>query len=362
MSKILFLGDLYYDYSYISFDIEKIINFVKQNDYKCILNLEAPFYAYNSKPRLKIGPNLFQNDITIQILKELNVIGVTLANNHILDFGKESLMKTIEILKENNIQYCGAGLTKEEAIKPMTFKINDLVFDVYNYGWNIEGTKSAKSFKCGSAPRKQNVILKNIRKSNNFCINIMHWGFEYSLFPQPMDVNLAHKMIDNGCDLILGHHPHVIQSHELYNNKDIFYSLGNFYFSSRRDRFKRYVFNTNPTDRCNYGLGLVFDVETKKVEQKINFYYDNQTKETVILVDEEKRVLTDITNINVNTKRYRSKIKANRQNKNPIYTTNSVSNFFRYIKQKLYSWWCLIGIKFSFIDSAKKQIKKIIGK
>lgn len=361
MSKILFLGDLYYDYNIIEKDMQKIIDFIKKNNYKCILNLEAPLCAID-EPCLKVGPNLVQSKITIDLLKKLNVIGVTLANNHMYDYGKKSLEKTIELLGKNGIKYCGAGKDLVSASIPMEFEEEGLT--IFNYGWNIEGTKYAKNNQYGCAPRKEKNILNNLKKysNNNFCIHLMHWGFEYSIYPQPMDVDLAHKLIDSGSDLIIGHHPHIIQACEFYKKVPIYYSLGNFYFSSRRDRFNKYRYLDKPTDRCNYGLGLIFNVDTKKIEDRVVFYYNPEIKQTEIFISEIPDVVPVIDKEIVESKKYVKMIKENRQNPNPIYTVNKFKNWLNDIRLELFQSWCLLGIRYRKFDELKKKIKSIVRK
>jgi gamma-polyglutamate biosynthesis protein CapA len=72
--------------------------------------------------------------------------------------------------------------------------------------------------------------IKRLRKEVEYLIVAAHWGIEYQTYFHPTQQRLAHEFIDAGADVILGHHPHVIQPIEVYNNKLIFYSLGNFVF------------------------------------------------------------------------------------------------------------------------------------
>ena len=117
--KLLWLGDFYYDYDYVSNDIEKLSKWIHDNNYKTILNLEGSLDSSIYTKIDKRGPNLSSNIISIEVLKKLNVIGVSLANNHMMDFGEEGLSNTIKLLDENNILHTGAGKNVEEALKPM---------------------------------------------------------------------------------------------------------------------------------------------------------------------------------------------------------------------------------------------------
>lgn len=335
MAKILFLGDLFYNYENVEEDIEEIAQYINENKYKCILNLEGSLEKSKNMIK-KRGPNLYQSPITIEILKKLNVIGVTLSNNHIMDYGDIGLEKTLELLKSNNIKYCGAGLNIEEANKPMEFCFNKKNVLIYNYGWNVEETVYAKNNTAGCCPKDKKLILKNIHKENkDILINIMHWGFEYNLYPMPVDILLAHEMIDNGVNFIIGHHPHVIQAKEKYKNAFIYYSLGNFYFSSSRQGFLKRKFKNVPEDRCSYGLGIIYDTEMENVDKEILFYYDNKIGKTKIIENSEeiKLLLPDISNFSCKSKEYKKIVKKTKLNRNPILSGN---RFIDYIKLKIF--------------------------
>ena len=87
----------------------------------------------------------------------------------------------------------------------------------------------------------------NIMKENTDLIVVsIHWGVEGSNHPRVEEINLAKKLIDNGADIIMGHHPHVLQGIEIYNSKPIFYSLGNFIFTSKGE-------NARNTDKYTTG-------------------------------------------------------------------------------------------------------------
>lgn len=327
MSKLLFLGDFFYNYNYITQDIKEIGKFIRENNYKTIINLEGTFTVKNKKIK-KRGPNLKQSKIMIEILKILNVVGVCLANNHIMDYDDDGLKDTIKILKENNIKYCGAGNNLKEALKPMILEIDKKNIKIFNYGWNVEETVYAKNNKAGCAPRMDKYIFNNIKstKEDDILINVMHWGFEYNLYPLPLDIKLAHKMIDNGVELIIGHHPHVIQPKELYKNKNIYYSLGNFYFSSKREDFSYKKFNGKKEDRCNYGLGIVYDIQNKVIEKEFIVYYNKKLHKTTIVENEEELedILLDISNVQYNNRRYYKLVKRNKTKHNPILKGNKV--------------------------------------
>lgn len=155
--QILVVGDFYYDYNEISQDIYEISKWIKDNNYKVILNLEAPLVDSEYKCK-KRGPNLSQSPISVDVLKKLNVVGVSLANNHIMDYGDEGLIRTIEILDKNKIMHTGAGKTIEDAIKPMNISLNGEKIQFFNFGWDVEETIGADKSHAGCALIDKNLI------------------------------------------------------------------------------------------------------------------------------------------------------------------------------------------------------------
>jgi len=155
---------------------------------------------------------------------------VSLSNNHILDYGKDGLIDTIDFLKKNNIAFCGAGMNESEARKPavVSFGKKQILFLAYNdlppsYYY-------AKGNKYGSAQINDEKIISDIRKyktKDNLVFVSLHWGIEHSTKIKPEQIVQAHKYIDVGADGIIGHHPHVPQGVEIYKGKPVFYSLGN---------------------------------------------------------------------------------------------------------------------------------------
>ncbi len=214
MSKLLFLGDLFYDYEDDQDDIKKIAEFIHKNGYRCILNLEGSMFESSERTK-KRGPNLAHSAKCIDVLKSLNVVAVALSNNHMMDFGKEGLKRTLETLDANGILHCGAGMNLEESLKPVVLNENGKRIYIYSYGWDVEETFYATKKSCGCAPRIDKYILTDSSESD-LRINIMHWGFEYNTYPMPLDIELAHRMVDTGTGLVIGSHPHVMQAKETY--------------------------------------------------------------------------------------------------------------------------------------------------
>ncbi|MEA3573927.1 CapA family protein [Peribacillus frigoritolerans] len=375
MSKLLFLGDFLYDYSSINKDIIEIAEWIKKNDYSVILNFEAPLTNNGNKIK-KRGPNLFHSKVAIDILKNMNVVGVCLSNNHMMDYGEHSLRDTLELLDKNNILHTGAGLSLEESIKPMEFIIDGYRIIVQNFGWDVEETVYATEQNAGCSPRDESLILKQtskLRKEDKeaIIINIFHWGFEYNLYPMPFDIDLAHKSIDVGSNLIIGHHPHNIQPFESFKGKGIFYSLGNFYFGSRRSNFSKKKMNCSIENMCDYGLAVIYDPKNNKTDT-VFIKYDQENNESRVLAADSnnpKIYLDNITGVDYKSAEYEETVKSGSSNINPILTLDRVSNELKlkllydfYKKNRLKGSVKLLLLKIPFLKKIVNLLKSRVWK
>lgn len=166
---------------------------------------------------------------------------LNLANNHIMDYYERGLFDTINILEKNNIEHCGAGKNIDEARKPAILKVKEIKVAVlgytdmaeYIYKGNPMISFEAGEDKSGVVPRKYELIkedIDEIRENVDLIIVSLHWGVEDSFEVTDEQKEFAHKLIDDGADIILGHHPHKFQGVEIYEGKPIVYSMGNFIF------------------------------------------------------------------------------------------------------------------------------------
>jgi gamma-polyglutamate biosynthesis protein CapA len=203
-----------------------------------VINLEDPMT--NSSINFKKTVPLKANPIYAPLLKKNNIVVACLANNHIMDYGNTGLTDTINTLKSNGINYTGAGYNIDQATQPVYLNIKGRKIAVLNFLDNSSFTEflpsempSATINSPGYAPADWNIIKQRIDESKNnsdITIVVFHYGNEYSTTPNPSQIELSHECIDEGADMVIGSHPHVIQKIESYKGKPIFYSLGNFVF------------------------------------------------------------------------------------------------------------------------------------
>jgi poly-gamma-glutamate synthesis protein (capsule biosynthesis protein) len=252
--KILISGDFFLSQSIDLKELltNKIVNLFKSSDLN-VINLESPVTVEDKKNKIiKVGPHLNGNQNSFSVLQKLNTTLVTLANNHILDYGSKGIQDTISKCKENSIDFVGAGMTLHEAKEPYFFHFGNLKLAIINFAENEFA--SAEIDKPGANPMDliDNVTqIRNVKKEVDFLFVIVHGGHEYFQLPSPRMVKQYRFLVENGADAIIGHHPHCIGGYEIYNGVPIFYSLGNMLFAQ-------------PSRREVWYTGLTLKLEIKK--------------------------------------------------------------------------------------------------
>ena len=170
-------------------------------------------------------------------LVEAGIDVVSLANNHSLDYGPAALLETMDALAHCGIAFVGAGFSRRSAYRPAYIKVKDRIVAFLAYSWRFYLSVEADEGSPGVAVLSEEALRRGIpeaRRWADYVVVSCHWGWEYVERPTEEDVKLAHLAIDLGADLVVGHHPHVIQPVERYKNGLICYSLGNFVFDQRR--------------------------------------------------------------------------------------------------------------------------------
>jgi len=159
----------------------------------------------------------------VEQLKKGHFNLINIANNHIQQHGKQCLFDTIDILQKREIRIIGLDNLQPQVISsPKGIKLGFL-------GYSLRPEQYEKDAIYSLADKNKIISdINRIKEKVNYIVISLHWGDEYITFPSAEQIDLAHKIIDAGADVIIGHHPHVLQPIESYNNKIIAYSLGNF--------------------------------------------------------------------------------------------------------------------------------------
>lgn len=200
-------------------------------------NLEAIISTHDLPPSFPEKPyNFHASGNAAQTLKKAGFHVLSLANNHAMDYGLAAVSETKKLLAENGIATFGTGSTISDARRPAIVTRKGIRFGFLGYSVAHAPSAYAKKNKAGVAPIRMKEIQKDIaslRKQVDVLIVSLHWGTEYETMPSEKQRKEAHQIIDWGADLIIGHHPHVMQGIETYKGKLIAYSLGNFIFDQK---------------------------------------------------------------------------------------------------------------------------------
>jgi hypothetical protein len=194
-------------------------------------NLEGPFaaearrvdrqFSYRVKPGLAAA------------LPRAGVNVVTLANNHLVDCDREGVTETMDTLHEVGVAVVGAGATRLAAHAPVIMESRGHHVGILAYYWNRRC--AATSNLPGSAmdpPEALEHDIRSLRAVVDRIVVMFHWGIPYDRIPSAEDRAKARFAIECGADVVIGHHPHVLQPFEVYKGRPIFYSVGNFAFGS----------------------------------------------------------------------------------------------------------------------------------
>lgn len=242
------------------FPFKKIERLLMGNDI-VLANLEGSFTDFTPKPYAPNNLSFTFDPNLVPILKKLGFNLFNLANNHSLNFGKEGFSQSQKYLEKNSIDYFG---------------------EPYN-GNNIYTIKNIRDSKIGFVGYHQltnanfdSVItaIKEMKDQTDFIVAYTHWGAEYQTKFSSIQQQEARKIIDAGADVVIGSHPHIVQPIEIYNNKVIFYSLGNFLFDQ--------TFSQKTQE--GLGVGIVFD------SSQIEYYlFPTEIKNLQILLPQKEK-------------------------------------------------------------------------
>lgn len=178
-------------------------------------------------------------------LKEAGYDVLSIANNHILDYDSPALLDTLEFLREQGIDPVGGGRDLDEAVQPVIKEVKGQkiafiaatemadIFWSYQYPRTFEARPDIPGVQKFDVDELVNTV-SSLRDQVDTIVVSLHWGTEYSDYPEEYQKEAAHRLVDAGAKLVIGHHPHCLQGVEMYNGSFIAYSLGNFVYDKQR--------------------------------------------------------------------------------------------------------------------------------
>ena len=227
----------------------------------------------------------------LSIYEELGVDLVTLANNHVYDFGKDAFYDMLDSFNEYNIPYIGAGRNIKEAMEPYYLIINGYKIAFINATRAEKiiltpeaGENDGGVFRCYD-PSSLIKLISDIKKDSDFVITLIHWGREDSHYLEDVQTETAKLYIDAGADVIIGSHAHVLQGIEFYKDKPIIYNLGDF------------IFNNETKDTGIFQIKL-------NDEGNMTYYFipaiQKEEYTSILKGNEKQRVINDLNSWSIN--------------------------------------------------------------
>ena len=233
-----------------SWSFSRVSQILQQNDLN-LANLESPII--NDCPEGKTGTFTFCGDSRFLPQLKQNKFILNLANNHMFNYGQDGFTQTKKFLSSQNIGYVYSHNSDSEFYQ---VDINGIKFGIM--GFDLISNPQYDQQKIISLIEKYNPQVDWLTVS-------IHWGNEYLPQAENWRVKLAHLMVDAGADIIHGHHPHVLQNDEVYKNKPIYYSLGNFIFDQNWSK------ETSTSEIINLTLSKTQIIKTDKIPLIIKY-------------------------------------------------------------------------------------------
>jgi poly-gamma-glutamate synthesis protein (capsule biosynthesis protein) len=203
-----------------------------------VINLECPITSIENPLEKEI---IFKANYTgLKVLKSQKITHVGLANNHINDHRFEGAKETYMNLLNNGMIPIGWYPTDSSYCQPTKIEKENQTILIYA-AMQLDVSDEEKKNICLLEDFELFESIKIHQKNypNVLIVGYLHWGIEYHQTPSEKQIKYAHKLIDAGVDIVIGHHPHVVQSIDFYKNKPIFYSLGNFIFDQHQPNTKK---------------------------------------------------------------------------------------------------------------------------
>lgn len=272
----------------------ELMDAMKSADIMCLNNE----FTYSLRGE-KLAGKLYHfraNPERVKVLGEMGVDIVKLANNHACDYGEESLLDTMDTLKNAGIDYIGAGKNLEEAMTPVYKEIDGKTVAF------VAASRAEKNIKTPQATETSAGILRcyetdlfvetitEARENADFVLAYVHWGTEYSHQLEDVQTETAKLYLDAGADAIIGAHSHCLQGLEYYDGKPIIYSLGNYWF------------NEKTLDTMLVDLHFTGDDQRSQLEVQIIPAVQKEYRTTAVNGDEARRIYDFLEKISMNVK------------------------------------------------------------
>lgn len=263
-NQIMIFGDICPDNNYRQlFDSKKNVAFSDaiahdiSNANLVVGNLECPATDHK-KPIVKCGPSLRAETSDVMKLKDIGFHVLSLANNHILDYGEKGVEDTLQVCADSGMKFVGAGKNCIDAAEPLVCEMDDIKVGIVSFAeaeFNLArpSAPGANHFD----PYLSLETIEELKKECDYVIVLYHGGIEYYKYPSPLLQKKCRSMARAGADLVLCQHSHCIGTMEQYQGATIVYGQGNSIFGYRHGN-------------DSWNEGLLVEVDFAK-EEKVQF-------------------------------------------------------------------------------------------
>lgn len=261
---------------------------IKSADFSFV-NFESAIADSECHPILKCGPNLKCSPKAADAIRYAGFTGVTMANNHILDYGSEGLKHSVECCKNRGLDVVGVGDNLMEANNVLYLEKNGKKLAVINcceheFSIATETSPGANPLN----PINQYYAIQTAKANADYILVIVHGGHEYFQLPSLRMQQTYRFFIDAGADAVVNHHQHCYSGYEVYNGKPIFYGLGNFCFDDPG------CSNIS----WNEGYMLILSFVEHKIEFIILPYIQYKDDASVVMLEDKTEFEQNITDLN----------------------------------------------------------------
>ncbi|MBR3002583.1 MAG: CapA family protein [Clostridia bacterium] len=265
----------------------KNVSYLWQNSNTVMCNMESVIVD-NVKDYTLIDKtsNIHTNSSCVDSLKEAGFNLISLANNHITNYGEDGLKNTLNVLKQKGLEYIGAGENLEEASKYSIKEVNGLKVATISISDKIYDDETAANEKGGALTTVYSeypLLINKAKTEANIVIVYIHWGESYTHIVTSEQEELAKNLINSGADIVIGAHQHTLQSVEKYNNGIILHGIGNLVFDQGWDFTKESVVaNLSINANGDYAFELIpIYIEGATPEVTTDFYHVNRIFNTL---------------------------------------------------------------------------------
>ncbi|QIG90346.1 CapA family protein [Chryseobacterium sp. POL2] len=274
-------------------------NLTKQVDYS-IVNLECPITVFNERIN-KTGPCIKTEDTkALAALKFAGFDLLTLANNHIQDYGSKGVKDTLKNAHDFGFETVGAADNLKNAKKPFIKEIQGIKVGVLNVAENefcAATDQSAGAYTFNLIDNLQEVKL--LKQKVDKLILIYHGGREHYQLPSPELRKRFRFFIENGVDAIVAHHTHCFSGYEYYNNKPIVYSLGNFIFDYKK-KYQKGIWTEGMSVILNlvnneFTVELIPHFQGRENDSTLHLLENENKKEFLNKIDKLNAIISDDT-------------------------------------------------------------------